>query len=362
MPTANDLRVGFIGTGWTERVQIPAFRIGGLTAQAICSGRKENAQRVADKFSIPEVYSSWEELVNADSVDIVSIAAPPALHGPIAIAALKAGKHVICEKPMALNVLEAETMLAAAQAAPNQLAIVDHELRFTPQRQKIRQLFRENYVGRAIWLEMSWLSGHRLNPDLPWTWWSEAEAGGGMLAAIGSHLIDLGRWMFGHIDAISVQLETAHHYRIETATNVPRRVTADDLAHIDIKFGNGIDGALTASSIAAGRKGTTITLYGTDGALYLDEQDRLWGMSGDNFPNGKWEEIPVDDPVAAEADLPNQNPFARGSVYLARAVANALSNGDIWISEAASFFDGLKVQQILEAGQRSHVEKTWIML
>ena len=139
MTSKPGLRVGFIGTGWTERVQIPTFRVGGLTAQAITSGHVENAERVASALEIPEVHASWEALIASENVDIVSIVTPPALHREIAVAALQAGKHVICEKPTALNMDKAEAMLAAAKAAPQQLAIIDHELRFHPQRRQIRQ-------------------------------------------------------------------------------------------------------------------------------------------------------------------------------------------------------------------------------
>src|SRR5687768_18491959 len=97
-----DIRVGFIGAGWTERIQIPCYRLAGLTAQAICASKPENARRVAANLEIPEVYNTWQELIRADSIDLVSIVTPPHLHAEIAIAALRAGKHVICEKPTAL--------------------------------------------------------------------------------------------------------------------------------------------------------------------------------------------------------------------------------------------------------------------
>src|SRR5687768_1710503 len=109
-PPQTGVRVGFIGAGWTERIQIPCYRLAGLTAQAICSGKPENAKRVAEKLEIPQVFSSWQELIRSESVDLVSIVTPPHLHAEIAIAALRAGKHVICEKPTALNVAEAENM------------------------------------------------------------------------------------------------------------------------------------------------------------------------------------------------------------------------------------------------------------
>jgi predicted dehydrogenase len=360
MSTAPPLRVGFIGTGWADRIQIPAFKAGGLQAQAVASGNVENARRVAEKHQIPEIHTEWRALVESPQVDIVSIAAPPALHSQMAIAALQAGKHVICEKPTALNSAEAERMLAAAQAAPDKLVIVDHELRFTPQRQAIRRLFRDNYVGWGAWIEMTWRYPHRLNPDLPWNWWSDVEQGGGALGAVGSHLLDLGRWFFGRAESLSAQLITAHSYRQDPVTGHNRQVTADDHAHIMLKFGNGMTGALTASAIAPSTPGMTITIYGTDGALRLDENDRLWGIQGNVKRDPEWQEITVSDPVKEAGEAPAETSFARGSVYLARAVAASLTNGEHWIPDAANFYDGLKVQQLLDAARQSHQERRWI--
>ncbi|MCB0113054.1 MAG: Gfo/Idh/MocA family oxidoreductase [Caldilineaceae bacterium] len=357
---SKNLRVGFIGSGWAERVQIPAFKIGGLHAQAIASGRVENAERAASQHAIPEVYADWRDLVASEAVDIVSITTPPNLHAEIAVTALQAGKHVICEKPTALNAAEAEKMLAAAQAAPNQLAIVDHELRFTPQRQAIRRLFRQHYVGRGLWVELTWRYPARLDPAQPWNWWSDVEQGGGALGAIGSHLLDLSRWLFGHIEMLSAQLKTGLVYRNDPGTGDERLVTADDHAHIALRFTNGMDGAITASAISPGAPGMTVTLYGTEGALRLDEADRLWGMKAAAFAAGEWTEIDVDDPVKANSELPAGTSFARGSVYLAQAIARTLGSGEHWIADAASFYDGLKAQQMIDAARRSHAEQAWV--
>lgn len=356
------LRVGFIGTGWTDRVQIPAFRLGGLIPQAIASGNPENARRVAQRHGIPQVFERWEDLVHADTVDIVSIVTPPSLHREMAVAALEAGKHVICEKPTARNAAEAEAMLAAAQAAPDQMAIIDHELRFTPQRQHLRELYRENYVGRPLWLEMTWYSASRLDPGQPWTWWSDAAQGGGALGAIGSHLLDLARWLCGRVEALAAQLVTGPLLRLDPTTGQERPVTADDHAHLAIRFQSGLQGAITVSAVAAGRSGMELTLYGTEGALYLDKEDRLWGMRGEHFPKGPWQPIPVEDPVAHMKDAPGTYPFARGSVYLAQAIRDTLSQGATWIPEAASFYDGFVVQKMLDAARTAAREVRWVMM
>lgn len=355
------LRVGFVGTGWTEKVQIPMFRRAGLTLQAICSGNPENAKRVAAAADLPETHDDWQTLVTSDSVDIVSIVTPPHLHAEIAIAALQAGKHVICEKPTALNVAEAEAMFAAAQAAPNQLAIIDHELRYHPQRIQMRQLIRDGYVGNLIHVKFERLGGERLNPAPPWRWWDDATRGGGMLGAVGSHLLDMARWTVGRIDALSAQLQTVHLYRQDAEEN-NQRVTADDHAHLQLHFANDISGTMTVSGITPSGYGMNTLAVGNKGALRLDNEDQLWGAQGDAFHRGDWQRVETDFPAAEITDLAGQNPFAIGTYYLGKRLAEALPAEEYFLEEAASFYDGLVVQRMLDAARKSHSEQIWVEL
>ena len=362
MSTQAQVRVGFIGAGWTERVQIPMFRKGGLIAQAICSGQPANAQRVAQQLAIPEVYEDWRALITAPTVDVVSIVTPPHLHAEMAIAALQAGKHVLCEKPMARNVAEAEAMLAAAQAAPNQLALIDHELRFHPQRIHLRRLLREGYVGELIAIHLDRLGSERLNPELPWSWLYDAERGGGMLGALGSHLLDLARWLVGRIDALTAQLQIGHTRRNDPNSGITQPVTADDYAHLLLRFTNHVQGDLTVSGLTPGGYGMSVTLVGTEGALRLDNQDQLWGAQGQALHQGQWQPIDTGFPSAEIADLQGASPFIIGSYYLAKRLAEAIPAGETLLQEPASFYDGLVVQRAMDAARRSAVEQKWIQI
>lgn len=356
---SNGPRVGFIGSGWTERIQIPVFRMGGLTPQAICSGRRENAERVAQTHAIPEVYDDWRGLIDSDAVDIVSVVTPPHLHREIAVAALQAGKHVISEKPTALNVEEAEAMLAAAQAAPGQLAIIDHELRFEPARLQMRDLIRSGYVGTVLHVTMTRLGPERLKPDQPWTWFSDAARGGGMLGALGSHLIDLARWMIGRIEGVTAQLKTGYLYRTHPVDGSERGVSADDHAQLMVRFAGGAIGTILVSGITPGGYGMTIDVVGTTGALRLDNQDQLWGLQGPAMQEGLWQPIRVKYPGLNREDLPARSSFAVGSFYLAQTLAGSLAMGEHVVGDAASFYDGLVVQRTLDAARRAHAEKNW---
>lgn len=355
------VRVGFVGTGWTERIQIPCYRVAGLTAQAICSGKPENAKRVAASMEIPEIYNSWQELVRADNIDLVSIVTPPHLHAEIAIAALRAGKHVICEKPTALNVAEAENMFAAAQSAPNQLAIIDHELRFHPQRAHMRRLLRDGYIGSPLTLELDWLYMRGLDPHTPWNWLHDADKGGGSLGAIGSHLTDLARWMVGRITGLAAQLQTAHFLRPDPQSGSTRRVTSDDSAYLMLQFDAAIQGHITVNALYPEDRGMSILMIGTEGALKLDYEDRLWGQKAANFPGGEWQELTVAD-ESIELPLPNRRPFTIGCYYMGKTLNDALQRGQTLIPDAASFYDGLVVQRVLDAARRSNRERSWVRL
>lgn len=369
MNSTTNTRIGYVGTGWSDRVQIPVFGMAGLTAQAICSGHVENAQRVAQKHGIPEVYATWQELIQSSTVDVVSICSTPATHAEITIAALRAGKHVICEKPTALNVAEAEAMLAAAQAAPNQLAIIDHELRFDPARIKLRQLVKDGFVGTPLQIQLERLGSERLNAHIPWNWLADVEQGGGMLGALGSHLFDQARWIMGRAEALTAQLQIGHAYRHQAGTEHQLRVTAEDYAHLLLRFVNGVQGQITCSAITPGGFGMTIRVVGTQGALLLDNQDRLWGMSGDKFPGNEWEEIDngrdaalMEQLKAINPSAPMVSPFTVGTYYLGKALANALQQGDTNFVDAASLYDGLVVQRVIDAARRSANEQSWVNL
>ena len=356
------IRVGFVGTGWVERVQLPMFRLAGLTAQAICSGNPTNAQRVAATANLPEVHENWQSLVTAENVDVVSIVTPSHLHAEIAIAALQAGKHVICEKPTALNIAEAEAMFAAAQAAPDRLAIIDHELRFNPARRKLRQLLRDGYVGTVLHANFARHGGEKLNPALPWSWQDNLARGGGMLGALGSHLLDLARWTLGRVDGLVAQLQTAHLLRTDPQNGSQQRVTADDYAALHLRFAGGIPGTITVSRMTPGDSGMSILIVGTKGALRVDAADQLWGAQGENLYTNNWQPIATDPlaPELASYRAVNHSPFVIGTFYLAQQVSHTLRAGHHVIEDAASFYDGLVVQRMVDGARRSQQEQQWV--
>ena len=194
---SREIGIGIIGAGFARTTQIPAFRAcEGARVVAIASGRRANAERVAREFGIPHVAGDWREVVAREDVRLVSIVTPPSTHAEMTLAALAAGKAVLCEKPMAMNAEETDRMRRAARAA-GLLAHIDHELRFLPARRRMRELIRAGEIGRVRHIKFLFRSDMRAPASRAWDWWSDSEAGGGVLGAIGSHAVDTLLWLTG---------------------------------------------------------------------------------------------------------------------------------------------------------------------
>src|ERR1700704_5023470 len=203
------IRIGIIGAGFARSTQIPAFKAcEGAQIVAIASARREHAEEVAREFGIEHVESDWRALVERYDIDLVSIVTPVVTHCEMTLAALKRGKAVLCEKPMAMNADEARRMTEQAGEA-GVLALIDHELRFLPGRLKMRELVRRGDIGKVRHAKLTFRSDSRADPQRPWNWWSDIKQGGGALGAIGSHVIDSWRWLLGaEVSEVSCNLAT----------------------------------------------------------------------------------------------------------------------------------------------------------
>lgn len=344
------LRLGVIGTGFARRVQLPALSlVSGVRAVAVASGRRENATATAQELGIATVYDDGTELARDPEVDAVLVASTPASHARFAIAALEAGKHVLCEKPAALNTTEALRMLEASRARPDRLAWIDHELRYEPNRRKIRDLIRAGTIGQVRHLELS------LKPYLrtdgrsqtnqtatPWTWWSDAAQGGGILGAVGSHLVDLCRFWTGHeVRQVAGGAATWVRERIDEA-GVARPVTADELGSFVMFLAGGEVATITLSAVAHHGPGHLAQITGSEGTIQLTGERKLeLARAG----------APLEDITMADDLLERTKPntmWARGFVRLMRDFVRA-AGGAPPEGEPATFHDGWAIQRVLDA-------------
>lgn len=231
-------KVGIVGSGFGARAHAPAFK-GHPDFEVVAIASPHSAQSIAKERGIPNAFSSCEELLRGCDVDVVSIAAPPFTHHADVLASLRAGKHVICEKPFALSVAQAEEMLDAAKRAGTAAAVM-HEFRWVPERLALKELIENNHLSPLREIEITQLS-NRLRADVERkrSWWFDRERGGGMAGALLSHLIDSANWLAGTAPVRSTgYLRTANPQRHDAGGTFTS--TVDDGCWALIDYGNGL--------------------------------------------------------------------------------------------------------------------------
>lgn len=344
-------RIGIIGTGWGTRVQVPMFREAGLEVVAISGFHRNKTRETASELGLT-AYDDWRELASAADVDLVTIVTPPSEHREMAVAALEAGKHVICEKPTAMNALEAEHLVAVSKRRPEQIALIDHELRFLPSWREARE--RIGSLGGVRYAEVRYASPSRGDRNRAWNWWSDASRGGGIWGAVGSHFIDALRYFGMEVEAAQALMRTT----IETRPfgDGMREVTSDDFASVDLRLRGGAVAVMTFSAVSSGPDETSmLTIYCERGAMRFICEEVFLSEGGSPFAVMAGERM---------ANRPGNSPggaFGSGTLHLGRALRAALDDGDrAALSPAATFEDGLMQQRVLDAARKSAENGGWI--
>jgi predicted dehydrogenase len=342
------LRIGIVGTGFAKRVQLPGLQlVPDVEVTAISSGQRANADAVAREFGIPHVFDDGVELARSGRADLIIVSSTPASHARYAVAALEAGHHLLSEKPLALDAAEAWQIVAAAERRPRQVAWVDHELRYEPNRRRIRELVREGAIGDVRHIEIVLKpyirgDGRPQAPNAAWTWWFDAAQGGGILGAVGSHLIDLCRFWTGR-DVVQVagRAQTFVRERIDAAGTL-RPATADEFASAVLTLAGGVIVTLTLSIVAQHGPGHFAQISGTEGTIVLTGETRL----EIGKPGGPLEDISVPDDLSGKTIVNNM--WARSFVRLMRDLAATIGGGPT-VGDPATIRDGWQIQRVLDA-------------
>jgi predicted dehydrogenase len=345
--------IGIIGTGFARKVQIPSFlKCENAKIVSVASGHLENAEAAAREFGISHWTDDWRETLQRSEVDLVCITTPPATHREMTLAALDAGKHVLCEKPMAMTAREAQEMTERAKEK-GVLALIDHELRFLPGRQKAFQMIRAGEIGRIRHAKCNFRAPHRGNANTPWNWWSDKQEGGGALGAIASHSIDSLFWFLEtEIASVFCQLQTHVKHRIWEKTGQLRGVTSDDEANLILRFAvsrltEDATGTIAVSMVENPKYQNRMEFFGTEGAIRVEARGEIFlAKAGET----DWNEIETDLGRAVEG-VPDTG-FSRGFMSFAPKIVEAVREGKT-IEHAATFADGWRVQKILDAARES---------
>ena len=298
MAQGNELRVGLIGTQFMGKAHSNAWSQAGhffklplkIVKQAICGRNEERAKNMADTWGWKSIELDWRELIERKDIDIIDICTPNNSHAEIAIAALKAGKHVACEKPLCMDKNEAARMVRAARENKTLLNNVWYNYRRVPALALARQLVEEGRLGRIFHVRAVYLQSWIIDPNFPAVWRLDAKtAGSGAHGDLNAHIIDAARYITGdEITEVVAHAETfikerpsgamagglsaskgASGKKIEMS-----KVTVDDAVVILAKFKGGAVATFEATRFAQGRKnGNRIEINGEKGAIEFAFED-----------------------------------------------------------------------------------------
>ena len=353
------IRVGTIGASFARQAYLPALKtIDDVALVAIASARLASAQAAAESFAIPHVYDDWQRMLDEHQFDLVCIATPTLYHAPMTLAALRAGAHVLCEKPMAMSRDESAGMLETAESL-NRLHIIGHELRFNPNRRRIKSLIESGYIGEVRHANIVNISGAWGDPAArpAGDWWSREDMGGGRLGASGSHMIDLLRFWLGDIAAVSGQVATMIDERLDSESGASWRATADDQTSFLLQMESGALCSVFLSGVARHGMGNQTQIFGSEGTITLADNDErlLVAKAGEDFVDMS-ERDPNANLDGIGKGIWNVS-FVALMVELTAAIREKRPLG--W---GASFADGHQCQMAMDAIRQSSAERRWVDL
>jgi predicted dehydrogenase len=346
----------------------------------VACGRHEDSLKVfADRWGWEEIETDWKKVIERDDIDIVDISVPTHLHHGIAVAAAKAGKHIFCEKPMALSYEQAKEMYEVAEK--NGIThYLNHNYRRCPAIRLARQLIDEGKVGRIFHWRGAYLQSWIVDPDFPLTWHLQKEtAGAGPHIDLNSHSIDLARYLVGEIKSIACMTaqfiqerplpdeEAAGTFKGATKGSEKGKVTVEDAAFMVVEFENGALGSFEATRFAPGRKNYNyFEIYGEKGSIIFDfeRMNELQFFSNDDpdYAQGFRTILATE---SSHAYIENwwppghiigyEHEFVHGVVDFLDALEN---NTKI----EPNFYDGMKAMQVLDAALKSAADGRKLVL
>ena len=355
------LNVGMIGYGFMGRAHSNAYRkVGNFfdldrqpVLKAVCGRNRAKAEDFARRWGYESVETDWRKLVERNDIDAVDICVPNDLHMDIAVAAAKAGKMILCEKPLARTTKEGQKMVAAVEKAgvPN---MVWYNYRRVPAVTLIKQVVDQGLLGRIYHYRANFLQDWTISPDVPQggagTWRLDVEAAGsGVTGDLIAHCVDTALWINGSIKSLTAMTETFVKKRKHALTGKVRPVGIDDAAAVLARFGNGSLGLFESTRYARGHKALyTLEINGEHGSFMWNLHDMNYVQWFDHRVEGRlrgWTSILVTD---------GEHP------YLGKWWVPGLSIGyeHSFIHQLADFLEGLSTGKPASPTFREALETT----
>lgn len=357
MPDA--LRVGIIGVGWGSHVQVPGFRAArGFEPVALCARTPDRLARAADKVGISDTSTDWRSFVTRRDLDVISVATPTVQHREMTLAALEAGKAVLCEKPLAADAVGAREMVTAAAISGHPTACC-FENRWNPDWLAVSAKVRSGFLG-ATYLARVSRSASYWHPTRPpqARWMYDRAQGGGYLAGMLVHDLDFLCNLFGRPESVCAEVRTSVPVR-ELPDGEVLDVTADDTAALLMRMESGITAILSLSVMGAHADHYRLELFGADGTIIGDGDLRATAYQAGAASADGLSPLTFDD---REPACPERLPTGLAG-HASRAMALMLED---WLpafhggqSAAPTFEDGLLSLAVIEAARRSAEGGGW---
>ncbi len=285
--SSNKISIGLAGLGFGESVHLEALKVSDcLSPIGIWHHRKERLEESSKKNNLRS-YLEWENLIGDKNIEGVIIATPPSTRFTLAEKALKAGKHLLLEKPVGLNAEEVASLQRLAMK--NNLTVaVDFEYRAVPLFMQLKRLIESDIIGKPWLVKFDWLMSSRADQSRPWNWYSEAKEGGGVIGALGTHAFDIINWVFGQTTSVNALISTSIKNRIDPSSNQSRLVTSEDIALaqlevISSKHDSYLPVQISLSAITRKGRGCWIEVYGENGTIILGSENQKDYVHGFNL-------------------------------------------------------------------------------
>ncbi|MCG9479915.1 MAG: Gfo/Idh/MocA family oxidoreductase [Actinomycetia bacterium] len=339
----------------------------------VCSVPIDDAKKGIEDAGFEFATEDYKQLIERDDIDIIEVCTPNYLHKDIITEALEAGKHVVCEKPLAMDLTEAKQILEVAKKHPQQVAQVSFEYRYQPAIMRARQLIQEGFLGRIYNIRIVYLHAGNSDPDRPLYWKIQKKfCGGGSLYDLGSHIIDITRFLLGDFKKVFSKLDILVKERpIPGKTDSFGKVDTEDLALLLFELENGASGTLEASKVANGTNDEIrMEIHGEKGALRFNSMQpnylEVYDVRDEGSPIGGKRGFKSIETVQRYPKPATQFPGPKFSIgwirYHMGSAFDFLTNIAEGKEPEADMYAGYKVQEVMEAANISNDKKQWVDL
>jgi len=357
MTASDTVRIGLIGTsGWVEQMYVPSLRShAGAEVVAVCGRNAGPAGKIAAQLGKAQVYADWRAMIAAGGLDAVIIVVPDDLHPPIVATAAGAGLHVLCEKPLANTLADAEAMERAVREA-GVANMVLFTWRWQPHWRYVRRLVEDGYIGRCYRARFAFVESTSPGPGYKWRF--DGRRATGIAGDLGSHMIDMAHWFFGDVAHVSADLRT---FVDQSGEADPPPLPVNDSALIAMAMRSGPQVLVDVSGVSymADRDClVTVELHGDAGTI--EGRHRFLGaeagvtLRGARRGETSFSTLVVPDEYYASGVAPDAvfDPYVKQSAGV-RAFIDAIREGR---PASPGFADGVRVQRVLEAVKVSGTE------